>query len=62
MCHDEMSAKFAYISRTSDFCALPQELMIKIIENINIFRCKVRTLFQDENCIFSEIQVYDFVF
>jgi hypothetical protein len=34
MCHDEMSAKFAYISRTSDFCSLPQELMIKIIENI----------------------------
>lgn len=34
MCHDEMSANFAYISRTSDFCSLPQELMIKIIENI----------------------------
>jgi hypothetical protein len=33
MCHDEMSAKFAYISRTTDFCSLPQELMIKIIEN-----------------------------
>ena len=34
MCHDEMSAKFAYISRTEDFCSLPQELMIKLIENI----------------------------
>lgn len=34
MCYDEMSAKFAYISRTTDFCSLPQNLMIKIIENI----------------------------
>ncbi len=34
MCHDEMSAKIAYISRTEDFCSLPQELMIKLIENI----------------------------
>lgn len=26
--------RFAYISKTEDFCALPQKLMIKIVENV----------------------------
>lgn len=34
MCHDQISIKFAYISKTDVFCSLPQELMIKIIENV----------------------------
>ena len=32
LCYDQISVKFAYISKTEDFCALPQELMVKIVE------------------------------
>lgn len=34
MCHDLILYKFAYVSKTDDFCSLPQELVIKIIENV----------------------------
>jgi hypothetical protein len=34
LCYDQISVKFAYISKTEDFCALPQELMVKIVENV----------------------------
>jgi hypothetical protein len=34
MCHDEIIVKFSYISKTEDFCSLPQELMIKLVENV----------------------------
>ena len=34
MCHDVITTNFSYISRNADFCSLPQEPMLKIIENV----------------------------
>ena len=34
MCHDVITTKFSYISRGADFCSLPQEPMLKIIESV----------------------------
>ena len=34
MCHDVITTNFAKISRSADFCSLPQEPMLKIIENV----------------------------
>ena len=34
MCHDLLTTNFAKISRSADFCSLPQEPMLKIIENV----------------------------
>ena len=34
MCHDIIATNFSYISRCADFCSLPQEPMLKIIENV----------------------------
>lgn len=34
MCYDVISEFFAFVSRTEDFCALPQDLMIRVIENV----------------------------
>lgn len=34
MCNDVITTNFALISRCADFCSLPQEPMLKIIENV----------------------------
>lgn len=34
MCFDVIQANFARISRSAPFCALPQPLMLRIIENV----------------------------
>jgi hypothetical protein len=34
LCFDVISVNFSYVSRSEDFCALPQDLMLKIIENV----------------------------
>jgi hypothetical protein len=34
MCHDVITTNFSKISRSFDFCSLPQEPMLKIIENV----------------------------
>jgi hypothetical protein len=34
LCFDVISVNFSYVSRSEDFCALPQDLMLRIIENV----------------------------
>lgn len=34
LCYDVMRAKFSRITTTEEFCSLPQDLMLKIIENV----------------------------
>ena len=34
LCFDVISVNFSYVSRKEDFCALSQDLMLKIIENV----------------------------
>jgi len=34
LCYEVIMANFSFISRTEEFCSLPQDLMLKIIENV----------------------------
>jgi hypothetical protein len=34
LCFDVIAASFSHVSRSADFCALPQDLMLRIIENV----------------------------
>jgi BTB/POZ domain-containing protein 9 len=34
ICYEAISPNFAYVSRSVDFCSLPQESMLKLIENV----------------------------